>query len=38
MSLDRELSSMTAHDVATHCKQIFPEYGWPETLISYNGP
>ena len=29
---------MTAHHIANHCKQIFAEYGWPETLISNNGP
>ena len=29
---------MTGQHVATHCKQIFSEYGWPETLISDNGP
>ena len=29
---------MTAHQIADHCKQIFVEYGWPETLISNNGP
>ena len=31
-------SSMTGQHIATHCKQIFSEYGWPETLISDNGP
>ena len=29
---------MTAQHVATHCQQVFSEYGWPETLISDNGP
>ena len=29
---------MTAQHVATHCKQVFSEYGWPETLVSDNGP
>ena len=29
---------MMAHHIADHCKQIFSEYGWPETLISDNGP
>ena len=29
---------MMAHHIANHCKQIFSEYGWPETLISDNGP
>ena len=32
------LTSMMAHQIANHCKQIFSEYGWPETLISDNGP
>ena len=32
------LSSMTGQHIVTHCKQIFSEYGWPETLISNNGP
>ena len=34
----RELTSMMAHHIAEHCKQIFAEYGWPETLITDNGP
>ena len=29
---------MTAHHIADHCKQIFAEYGWPDTLISDNRP
>ena len=29
---------MTGQHVANHCKLIFSEYGWPETLISDNGP
>ena len=29
---------MTGQHVANHCKQVFSEYGWPETLISDNGP
>ena len=33
-----KLSSMTGQHIATHCKQIFAEYSWPETLISDNGP
>ena len=33
-----KLLSMTAQHVATHCKQVFSEYGWSETLISDNGP
>ena len=34
----RKLTSMTAHHIADHCKQIFAEYDWPDTLISNNGP
>ena len=34
----RKLTSMMAHHIANHCKQIFAEYGWPDTLISDNGP
>ena len=33
-----KLSSMTGQHEATQWKQIFSEYGWPETLISDNGP
>ena len=33
-----KLSSMTGQHVAKHCKQVFSEFGWPETLISDNGP
>ena len=33
-----KLSSMTGQHVANQCKVIFSEYGWPETLISDNGP
>ena len=33
-----KISSMTGQHIATHCKQIFSEYGWPETLVSDNGP
>ena len=29
---------MMAHHIADHFKQIFAEYGWPDTLISDNGP
>ena len=32
------LPSMTGQHVATQCKLSFSEYGWPETLISDNGP
>ena len=31
-------SSMTGQYVANQYKLIFSEYGWPETLISDNGP
>ena len=33
-----KLSSMTGQHVSHQCKLIFSEYGWPETLISDNGP
>ena len=33
-----KLSLMTGLHVANQCKQVFSEYGWPETLISDNGP
>ena len=33
-----KLSSMTGQHVANQYKLIFSEYGWPETLISDNGP
>ena len=29
---------MTGVQIANQCKLIFSEYGWPETLISDNGP
>ena len=29
---------MTGFHVTNQCKQVFSEYGWPETLISDNGP
>ena len=32
------LNSMTAQHVASHFKLIFSEYGWPDTLVSDNGP
>ena len=32
-----KLSSITEQHVANHCKQVFSEYSWPETLISDNG-
>ena len=34
----RKLTSMMAHHIVNHIKQIFAEYGWPDTLISDNGP
>ena len=34
----RKLTFMTDHHIADHCKQIFAEYGWPDTLISNNRP
>ena len=33
-----KLSSMTVQHVASHFKLIFSEYGWPDTLVSGNGP
>ena len=33
-----KLTSMTGQHITTQCKLIFFEYGWPETLISDNGP
>ena len=33
-----KLTSMTSQHIAPQCKLIFSEYGWPETLISDNGP
>ena len=29
---------MTDQHITTQCKLLFSEYGWPETLISENGP
>ena len=29
---------MTGQHVANQCKQVFSECGWPESLISHNGP
>ena len=34
----RKLKSMSAQHVAKHFKSIFSEYGWPDTLVSDNGP
>ena len=33
-----KLTSTTAQQVASHMKLIFSEHGWPETIISDNGP
>ena len=33
-----KLSAMTGQHVTNQYKLIFSEYGWPETLISDNGP
>ena len=33
-----KLNSMTAQHVINHFKLIFSEYGWPDTLVSDNGP
>ena len=33
-----KLTSMTSIHVANQCKSVFSEYGWPDTLISDNGP
>ena len=32
----RKLMSMTAQHIVEHIKQIFAEYGWPDTLVSDN--
>ena len=33
-----KLTSMTAQNVIEHLKVIFSEYGWPDTIVSDNGP
>ena len=33
-----KLTSVTGVHVANQCKLVFSEYGWPDTLISDNGP
>ena len=33
-----KLTSMAGIHVVNHCKLVFSEYGWPDTLISNNGP
>ena len=34
----RRLKSMSAQNITEHFKSIFSEYGWPDTLVSDNGP
>ena len=34
----RKLKSMSAQHINEHFKSIFSEYGWPDTLVSDNGP
>ena len=34
----RELKSMSAQHIIEHFRLIFSEYGWPDTLVSDNGP
>ena len=34
----RKLTSTTAQHITSQMKLIFSEYGWPETIISDNGP
>ena len=34
----RKLKSMSAQHIAEHFKSIFSEYGWPDILVSDNGP
>ena len=33
-----KLRSMTGQHIVDHFKQIFAEYGWPDTIVSDNGP
>ena len=33
-----KLKSMTAKHVANHFSEVFGEYGWPDTLLTDNGP
>ena len=33
-----KLNSMTAQHVVRHLKVIFSEYGWPNAIVSDNGP
>ena len=34
----REIKSMSAQHIADHFRLISSEYGWPDTLVSDNGP
>ena len=34
----RKLKSMSAQNVTEHFKSILSEYGWPDTVVSNNGP
>ena len=34
----RELKSMSVQYITEHFRLIFSEYGWPDTLVSDNGP
>ena len=34
----REIKSMSAQHITEHFRLIFSEYGWPDTLVSDNGP
>ena len=34
----RKLKSMTAKHVASHFSEVFGEYGWPDSLLTDNGP
>ena len=34
----RKLSSMTGKAIAHHMQSIFSEFGWPDTLVTDNGP
>ena len=34
----RRLKSMSAQHIIEHFKSIFSEYGWPDTVVSDNGP
>ena len=34
----RKLKSMTAEHVASHFSEVFGEYGWPDSLLTDNGP